>query len=174
MDHVHMFVETPPHVSVSDYVRRAKGCPSRKIQQELEHIRARYWRQRSGAGATSLPPPAISPMTSSCVTSANISKSNGLQTIATILPASASWSFRRLFCGVARVQLTFIRLDCTALITLESSESMTGCRTCVTAALFVSAVFPRLGQTIGFSRGRVTRRPVWGQAPSNFSSASLI
>jgi putative transposase len=27
-------------------VRRAKGCSSRKIQQEFEHIRKRYWGQR--------------------------------------------------------------------------------------------------------------------------------
>jgi len=31
-DHVHMFVEIPPHASVSDFVRRAKGRSSRKIQ----------------------------------------------------------------------------------------------------------------------------------------------
>ena len=41
-DHVHMLVEIPPHVSVSDFVRRAKGRSSRKIQQEFEHIRKRY------------------------------------------------------------------------------------------------------------------------------------
>jgi putative transposase len=35
-DHVNMFVEIPPHVSVSDFVRRAKGRPSR----------IRYWGQR--------------------------------------------------------------------------------------------------------------------------------
>ena len=34
------------HVSVSDFVRRAKGRSSRKIQQEFEHIRKRYWGQR--------------------------------------------------------------------------------------------------------------------------------
>ncbi len=45
-DHVHMFVEIPPHISVSDLVRRAKGRSSRKIQQEFEHIRKRYWGQR--------------------------------------------------------------------------------------------------------------------------------
>ena len=45
-DHVHLFVEIPPHVSVSDFVRRAKGRSSRKIQQEFEHIRKRYWGQR--------------------------------------------------------------------------------------------------------------------------------
>ncbi|WP_206377786.1 MULTISPECIES: IS200/IS605 family transposase [Sphingobium] len=37
-DHVHMFVEIPPHVSVSVFVL--------KIQQEFEHIRKRYWGQR--------------------------------------------------------------------------------------------------------------------------------
>ncbi|MBV1692325.1 IS200/IS605 family transposase [Novosphingobium sp. G106] len=42
-DHVHMFVEIPPHVSVSDFVRWAKGRSSRKIQQEFEHLRKRYW-----------------------------------------------------------------------------------------------------------------------------------
>jgi putative transposase len=45
-DHVHMFVEIPPHVWVSDFVRRAKGRSSRKIQEEFEHIRECYWGQR--------------------------------------------------------------------------------------------------------------------------------
>jgi Transposase IS200 like len=45
-DHVHIFVEIAPHVLVSDFVRRTKGRPSRKIQQEFEHIRKRYWGQR--------------------------------------------------------------------------------------------------------------------------------
>ena len=47
-DHVHMFVEIPPHVSVSDFVRRAKGRSSRKIQQEFEHILKSYWGQQVG------------------------------------------------------------------------------------------------------------------------------
>ena len=45
-DHVHMFVEIPPKVSVSQFVQRAKGRSSRRIQQEFEHIRKRYWGQR--------------------------------------------------------------------------------------------------------------------------------
>jgi putative transposase len=45
-DHVHMFVEIPPKIAVSDFVRRAKGRSSRKIQQEFEYIRKRYWGQR--------------------------------------------------------------------------------------------------------------------------------
>lgn len=66
-DHVHMFVEIPPHVSVSDFVRRAKGRSSRKIQQEFEHIRKRYWGNASGNAGTSRPRPATSPTISSCV-----------------------------------------------------------------------------------------------------------
>lgn len=45
-DHVHLFVEIPPKVSVSEYMRRVKGCTSRKIQQEFPEIRKRYWGQR--------------------------------------------------------------------------------------------------------------------------------
>lgn len=44
-DHVYIFVEIPPHVPVSDFVRRAKGG-SRNIQHEFEHIRKHYWGQR--------------------------------------------------------------------------------------------------------------------------------
>ena len=45
-DHVHMFVEIPPHASVSDIVRRAKGRSTRKSRQEFEHIRKRFWGRR--------------------------------------------------------------------------------------------------------------------------------
>ena len=43
VDHVHIFVSIPPHVSVSDFVKKAKGRSSRKIQQEFPHIKKRYW-----------------------------------------------------------------------------------------------------------------------------------
>ena len=42
-DHVHIFVEIPPHVSVSQFVKIAKGRSSRKIQQEFSEIRKQYW-----------------------------------------------------------------------------------------------------------------------------------
>ena len=42
-DHVHLFVSIPPHVSVSDFVKIAKGRSSRKIQQEFPELRKRYW-----------------------------------------------------------------------------------------------------------------------------------
>ena len=45
-DHIHMFVEIPPHVSVSYFMQRAKGRSSRRIQQEFSELRRRYWGQR--------------------------------------------------------------------------------------------------------------------------------
>lgn len=45
-NHVHMFVEIPPKHSVSDFMRREKGCTSRKIQQEFPELRKSYWGKR--------------------------------------------------------------------------------------------------------------------------------
>ena len=45
-DHVHMFVEIPPHVSVSYFMQRVKGRSSRKIQQEFPDLKKRYWGRR--------------------------------------------------------------------------------------------------------------------------------
>jgi putative transposase len=42
-DHIHLFVELPPHLSVSEFVKIAKGRSSRKIQQEFPDIRKKYW-----------------------------------------------------------------------------------------------------------------------------------
>ena len=42
-DHVHIFAEIPPHVSVSEFVKIAKGRSSRKIQQEFPELRKQYW-----------------------------------------------------------------------------------------------------------------------------------
>jgi putative transposase len=42
-DHVHIFAEIPPHISVSEFVKVAKGRSSRKIQQEFPKIRQEYW-----------------------------------------------------------------------------------------------------------------------------------
>ena len=42
-DHVHMFVEIPPHISVSEFVQRAKGRSSRKVQQAFPEVRKKYW-----------------------------------------------------------------------------------------------------------------------------------
>ncbi|MBC8269062.1 MAG: IS200/IS605 family transposase [Rhodospirillaceae bacterium] len=45
-DHVHMFVEIPPHIAVSKFMQRVKGRTSRKIQQEFPALRKRYWGRR--------------------------------------------------------------------------------------------------------------------------------
>jgi putative transposase len=42
-DHVHMMVSIPPHLSVSDVVRRMKGRSSHKVQREFPALRKRYW-----------------------------------------------------------------------------------------------------------------------------------
>ena len=42
-DHVHIFAEIPPHISVSEFVKIAKGRSSRKIQSEFAEIRKKYW-----------------------------------------------------------------------------------------------------------------------------------
>ncbi len=42
-DHVHMHVEYPPKVAVSDLVKRMKGRTSRLLQQEYPHLEKRYW-----------------------------------------------------------------------------------------------------------------------------------
>ncbi len=42
-DHVHMHVEYPPSISVSDLVKRMKGWTSRILQREYPHLEKRYW-----------------------------------------------------------------------------------------------------------------------------------
>ncbi len=42
-DHIHVFVSIPPQIAVSEFVKKAKGRSSRKIQQEFPEIRKRYW-----------------------------------------------------------------------------------------------------------------------------------
>ena len=45
-DHVHMFVEIPPHIAVSHFMQRVKGRSSRKVQMEFPELRKRYWGRR--------------------------------------------------------------------------------------------------------------------------------
>ena len=42
-DHVHMHIEYPPKLSVSDIVKRLKGRTSRKLQLEFPHLKKYYW-----------------------------------------------------------------------------------------------------------------------------------
>ena len=42
-DHVHIHVEYPPRVKISDLVKRIKGRSSRRIQEEFPDLRKRFW-----------------------------------------------------------------------------------------------------------------------------------
>jgi len=43
VDHVHLLVSVPPMVSVSELMKRIKGRSSRKMLQEFEGLKRRYW-----------------------------------------------------------------------------------------------------------------------------------
>jgi len=42
-DHVHMHVEYPSKLSISDFVKRLKGRTSRRLQEEFPKLKKRYW-----------------------------------------------------------------------------------------------------------------------------------
>lgn len=42
-DHVHIHVEYPPSLSISNLMKRVKGRTSRLLQQEFPHLEKRYW-----------------------------------------------------------------------------------------------------------------------------------
>ena len=42
-DHVHMHIEYPPNLSVSDIVKKLKGRSSRKLQIEFKELSKQYW-----------------------------------------------------------------------------------------------------------------------------------
>ena len=42
-DHIHMHIEYPPRVSISDLVKRLKGRTSRILQREFPVLKKRYW-----------------------------------------------------------------------------------------------------------------------------------
>ena len=44
-DHIHMHLEYPASVSVSDVVKRLKGRSSRLLQKEFPKLKKRYWGQ---------------------------------------------------------------------------------------------------------------------------------
>jgi len=44
-DHVHVFVSAPPQLAPAQMMRWVKGRSSRKLQQEFEELRRRYWGQ---------------------------------------------------------------------------------------------------------------------------------
>ena len=42
-DHIHMHVEYPPKLSLSNLVKRLKGRGSRRLQDEFPELKKRYW-----------------------------------------------------------------------------------------------------------------------------------
>ena len=44
-DHVHVMVSAPPQLAPAQMMRWVKGRSSRKLQQEFEELRRRYWGQ---------------------------------------------------------------------------------------------------------------------------------
>ena len=44
-DHIHMLVSVPPDLSVSKLAQYIKGRSSRRLQDEFEELRKRYWGQ---------------------------------------------------------------------------------------------------------------------------------
>lgn len=44
-DHVHLLLSLPPSISLSKVLQYIKGKSSRKLLQEFDHLRKRYWGQ---------------------------------------------------------------------------------------------------------------------------------
>lgn len=42
-DHVHMHIEYPPRISISNTVKKLKGRASRNLQREFPELKKRYW-----------------------------------------------------------------------------------------------------------------------------------
>ncbi len=77
-DHIHMFVEIPPKISVSQFMQKVKGRSSYKVQIEFPEIRKRYWGCHFWARGYF------------CTTSGNITDDMILQYIQTHEPTGAS------------------------------------------------------------------------------------
>ena len=45
-DHIHMHIEFPPKLSISEIIKQLKGRSSRLLQKEFPHLKKRYWGQR--------------------------------------------------------------------------------------------------------------------------------
>ena len=45
VDHIHLLISYPPHMSVSKIVQYLKGKSSRRLLQEYTELRKKFWRQ---------------------------------------------------------------------------------------------------------------------------------
>ncbi len=41
-DHVHIFANIPPHIKISEFVQKAKGRSSKRIQEEFPILKKKY------------------------------------------------------------------------------------------------------------------------------------
>ena len=42
-DHIHVFCSIPPHISVSEYMKKMKGRSSYKLQREFPELKKKFW-----------------------------------------------------------------------------------------------------------------------------------
>ena len=42
-DHVHIFANIPPYIKISEFVQKAKGRSSKRIQEEFPILKKKYW-----------------------------------------------------------------------------------------------------------------------------------
>ena len=42
-DHIHIFCSIPPHISVSEYMKKMKGRSSYKLQREFPELKKKFW-----------------------------------------------------------------------------------------------------------------------------------
>jgi hypothetical protein len=59
-EHVHVLVEIPPQIAVSDVARRVKGRSSHRVRMEFQELRKRTWGRYFGRGAIFAPGAATS------------------------------------------------------------------------------------------------------------------
>ncbi len=42
-DHIHVFCSIPPHISISEYMKKMKGRSSYKLQREFPELKKKFW-----------------------------------------------------------------------------------------------------------------------------------
>ncbi len=42
-DHIHIFSNIPPHIRIYEFVQKAQGISSKKMQEELPILKQKYW-----------------------------------------------------------------------------------------------------------------------------------
>ncbi|KDO02200.1 IS200/IS605 family transposase [Rickettsia tamurae] len=42
-DHIHIFANIPPHIKICEFVQKAQGRSSKKMQEEFPILKQKYW-----------------------------------------------------------------------------------------------------------------------------------